>query len=269
MPHKTIQTFTEYTMDKLFVPLVIVSQIFAIAILVLLGIWTGVTLGGFAWDGSMKHFNFHPLLMVLGMVILNGDGILVFRLFPMFSKYTSKLIHLILQGIVVIMGGIALKAVFALVFAYQNANNWDNVHTVHSWVGFTTYLMFGLQWICGFLIFFFPKLSEDYRGAYMPLHRYFGVALFALAIVSAISGIQEEIMFHTQVPKGRKYNDRQLIGDIMGLVIVAFALIIGYLVTNKEYQRKEKSLENDDEKQPLAGTEMKQTSSGSIQAADP
>ncbi|XP_072027994.1 transmembrane ascorbate-dependent reductase CYB561-like [Amphiura filiformis] len=204
-------------MDKLFVPLVIVSQIFAIAILVLLGFWTGVTLGGFAWDGSIKHFNFHPLLMVLGMVILNGDGILVFRLFPMFSKSTSKLIHLILQGIVVIMGGIALKASFA----YLNANNKANVHTVHSWVGFTTYLMFGLQWICGFLIFFFPKLSEDYRGTYMPLHRYFGLALFALAIVSAISGIQETIMFHIEVPRGRKYNDRQLIGDIMGLVIVA------------------------------------------------
>ncbi len=59
----------------------------------------------------------------------------------MISKPTVKLLHLITQGIVVILGGIALKAVFA----YQNANGWANAHMIHSWVGFTTFLMFGLQ----------------------------------------------------------------------------------------------------------------------------
>ena len=61
-------------MDELFVPLVVLSQIFAIATLVLLGVWTGNVLGGFAWDGSMKQFNFHPLFMIIGLVIINGDG---------------------------------------------------------------------------------------------------------------------------------------------------------------------------------------------------
>ena len=61
-------------MDALFVPLVVLSQVFAVATLILLGVWTGNVLGGFAWDGSMKQFNFHPLFMIIGMVIINGDG---------------------------------------------------------------------------------------------------------------------------------------------------------------------------------------------------
>lgn len=30
--------------------------------------------GGFAWDGSSSMFNWHPVLMVTGMVVLYGAG---------------------------------------------------------------------------------------------------------------------------------------------------------------------------------------------------
>jgi cytochrome b-561 len=32
--------------------------------------------GGFAWDGSDKQFNYHPLFMVIGLVFLNAEGTL-------------------------------------------------------------------------------------------------------------------------------------------------------------------------------------------------
>ena len=42
---------------------------------VLAGIWTGHHLGGFAWQSDPKHqFNWHPLLMTLGMIYLYGNG---------------------------------------------------------------------------------------------------------------------------------------------------------------------------------------------------
>ena len=42
---------------------------------VLVGIWTGHHLGGFAWQSDPKHeFNWHPLLMTLGMIYLYGNG---------------------------------------------------------------------------------------------------------------------------------------------------------------------------------------------------
>ena len=40
---------------------------------VLTGVWMG-NYGGFAWDGSAKEFNYHPLCMVISMVFLNSEG---------------------------------------------------------------------------------------------------------------------------------------------------------------------------------------------------
>lgn len=36
--------------------------------------WNAVWRGGFAWDGSGKQFNWHPVLMVTGLVVLYGNG---------------------------------------------------------------------------------------------------------------------------------------------------------------------------------------------------
>ena len=42
---------------------------------VLVGIWTGHFLGGFAFKDDPEHqFNWHPLLMTLGLVFLYGNG---------------------------------------------------------------------------------------------------------------------------------------------------------------------------------------------------
>lgn len=219
-------------MENLFHTWVVVAQILALAIVILVAIFTGDVLHGFAWDGSMKQFNWHPLLMILGMIVINGDAILMFRLFPKLSKQTVKIIHLTLQGTVVILGAIAIAAVFG----YHNARGYANVHMVHSWIGIAQYVMFSLQWLLGFIIFFFPKLSEDYRVPFLPVHRYMGVALFAMATVAVISGIQEELMFHQ--PPDNKFTYEQLIGNFLGVAVVAFALVVGFLVTEDTYKRQ-------------------------------
>ncbi len=36
--------------------------------------WNYSYRGGFAWDGSFKQFNWHPVFMVTGMVVLYGNG---------------------------------------------------------------------------------------------------------------------------------------------------------------------------------------------------
>ena len=42
---------------------------------VLTGIWTGHYLGGFGWNDNPKtQFNWHPLLMVISMIYLYGNG---------------------------------------------------------------------------------------------------------------------------------------------------------------------------------------------------
>ena len=50
-------------------------QISGFIAVVLTGIWMGHYRGGFAWTSDPDHqFNWHPLLMMLGMVYLYGNG---------------------------------------------------------------------------------------------------------------------------------------------------------------------------------------------------
>lgn len=44
---------------------------------VMIGVWLNSYLGGFAWDGTSKEFNLHPLCMVCGIIFIYGEGMFV------------------------------------------------------------------------------------------------------------------------------------------------------------------------------------------------
>lgn len=58
----------------LFIVCVGAIQILGILAMVLTGVWMEKYLGGFAWDGSGKEFNYHPLCMIISMVFLYSEG---------------------------------------------------------------------------------------------------------------------------------------------------------------------------------------------------
>ena len=58
-----------------------VLQALGFVCIILVCIWTDKYLGGFAWDGSSKMFNWHPLLMVMGFVYFYGNGESMYTLF--------------------------------------------------------------------------------------------------------------------------------------------------------------------------------------------
>jgi cytochrome b-561 len=93
-------------------------------------------------------------------------AILAYRVFRDVKKLRVKILHGSLLALSFIFASIGLKAVF------DNHNFSDppkaNLYSLHSWVGLTAVILFGMQWVCGFVCFLFPKLSEDIRKAYMP-----------------------------------------------------------------------------------------------------
>ena len=57
-----------------FYLLVGITETVGILAVILVIIWMFHYRGGFAWDGSGKEFNYHPVFMVSGMVFLYGNG---------------------------------------------------------------------------------------------------------------------------------------------------------------------------------------------------
>lgn len=60
---------------RCFKSLYIFDVLISILIVVLFGVWTGVYLNGLGWSGTPSlQLNWHPLLMVIGFVFLQGNG---------------------------------------------------------------------------------------------------------------------------------------------------------------------------------------------------
>lgn len=142
-------------------------------------------------------------------------GILFYRMQRNVRKRQLKLTHAGIMLFIVLLIVIALVAVF-------DSHNLaptpiPNMYSLHSWVGLTTVILFccqvnlwnlidsvstgmcvnlfWLQWVAGCVSFLFPGLSASIRSSYMPLHVYFGVAVFVSAIASCLLGLNEKAFF--------------------------------------------------------------------------
>lgn len=175
--------------------LYIISQLVGVVAIVLMICWIGIHLGGFAWTSQPGvQFNWHPLLMTIGMIFLYGNSILVYRGFRFARKRPLKLAHASVHGTAFLFTVIALVAVF------DSHNLADppipNMYSLHSWVGLTAVLCFSMQYVVGFVMFLFPQFSDVVKETVMPFHVFFGVMGFVMSIGAALLGLSEKSFFH-------------------------------------------------------------------------
>lgn len=53
-----------------------------------------------------------------------------------------------------------------------------------------------MQWVAGFVSFLYPQIAGPMKITYMPIHVFFGLLAFVLAIIAALLGITEKAIFH-------------------------------------------------------------------------
>lgn len=147
-------------------------QLIGLALIVMMGVWVFVFLGGLSWSSTPGiQFNWHPLLMTIGMIFLYGNckdvtgnigsfgfgllntnnsvhfvsiiAILVYRGFRYVHKRNLKLTHASMFGaifLLTVIGGWA-------VFDSHNLHNppIPNLYSLHSWIGLSAIILFALQ----------------------------------------------------------------------------------------------------------------------------
>ncbi|KAK4484054.1 hypothetical protein RD792_011273 [Penstemon davidsonii] len=203
-------------------PVTIFAHMVAIAVTTLVLVWLLHFRGGFAFksDDKAKIFNLHPLLMVLGFVLISGEAIMAYKAVPSTRK-SQKLFHLILHFIALVAGIIGICAVFK----FHNELGIPNMYSLHSWLGMSTICLFGLQWLFSFFTFLYPGAKQSTRARLGPWHAVFGAVIFLMAILSSLTGLVEKFIF-----TGLRQNQEALIVNFTGLLIFLFAVSVGFSV---------------------------------------
>uniref|UniRef100_A0A7N4PFF2 Transmembrane ascorbate-dependent reductase CYB561 n=1 Tax=Sarcophilus harrisii TaxID=9305 RepID=A0A7N4PFF2_SARHA len=119
---------------------VALSQILGLTVVAVTGAWLGLYRGGLAWESSLQ-FNVHPLCMVIGMVFLQGDALLVYRVFRNETKRTTKILHGLLHIFALIIALVGLVAVFD----YHSKMNYADLYSLHSWCGLLIFILYFAQ----------------------------------------------------------------------------------------------------------------------------
>ncbi|XP_058510677.1 transmembrane ascorbate-dependent reductase CYB561 [Solea solea] len=217
---------------SVFAVLVGASQLLGLTAVVLTGVWMGKYHGGYAWDGSAQEFNLHPLCMVLGLVFLQGDAILVYRVFRNEAKRNIKILH----GIIHLLALIISIVGFVAVFDFHKAAKIPDMYSLHSWCGMITMVLFCLQWVMGLLFFLFPVASSQLRAVYLPVHVFCGLLLLVMAVGSSLLGITEKLLFSI-MPTYSLFPAEGVLANVLGIVLVCFGAVLGYLITKDDYRR--------------------------------
>ncbi|KAK5856843.1 hypothetical protein PBY51_008411 [Eleginops maclovinus] len=216
----------------MFAGMVGAAQVLGLASVVLTGVWMGHYRGGFAWDGSSYQFNVHPLCMVLGLVFLQGDAILVYRVFRNEAKRNVKILHGVIHLLALIVTVVGIVAVFD----FHRAAKIPDMYSLHSWCGMLTVALFCTQWVMGLMFFLFPVASSWLRASYLPVHVFCGLVLVVMSIGSSLLGITEKLLFsimssYSTLPA------EGVLANVLGLVLVLFGVILCYLITREEFRR--------------------------------
>ncbi|KAK3144146.1 hypothetical protein QOZ80_4AG0309330 [Eleusine coracana subsp. coracana] len=176
------------------------------AVLVLL--WCICFRGGLALEHEDKNliFNIHPVITLIGFVILGSEGIP--NLGPRHRQADAHhpprdrdcswcLRHLLRLQV------------------------WDdNLYSLHSWFGMTTIVLYAIQWVFGFVNFFFPGASPGVRRAALPWHVLLGIFVYVLALVTTELGFLEKLTFLEVFVDLNKYGVEAFLVNITGLVVM-------------------------------------------------
>ncbi|KAG0503714.1 hypothetical protein HPP92_003786 [Vanilla planifolia] len=153
------------------------------------------------------------LVMTLGFILVIGEAIMVYKTVPT-QKTVQKGIHMMLQLVAL---GLGILGIYAA-FKYHKENQIPNMYSLHSWLGICTISLFALQWVFGFVNFWFPGAPPTTRAMMLPVHTTAGVVIFLMAICTAETGFMEK-------GAGGPGPETTLI-NFSGLFILLFGLVV-------------------------------------------
>lgn len=204
-------------------PVTFAAHALAVIAAIMVLVWNISYRGGLAWEAENKNliFNLHPVLMLIGFVILGGEAIISYKSLPL-EKPVKKLIHLILHAIALALG------IWGICAAFKNHNESGipNLYSLHSWIGIGVISLYGFQWVYSFIVFFFPGGSPNLRSGLLPWHAILGLFVYILAVGNAALGFLEKLTFLESGAKLDKYGPEAFLVNFTAIVTILFGALV-------------------------------------------
>ncbi|EOA38503.1 hypothetical protein CARUB_v10010271mg [Capsella rubella] len=205
----------------------LVAHFFGILAVVLMLIWLlhyreGIEYGS---DNPFKVLNVHPFLMYCGFLFLVGQAMMTYKT-AYASHQVQKMVHGGLHLIGLVLGIVGICAAFR----FHDKLILKDMVSLHSWIGLTTFILFGLQWLFGAFTFLAPQSSSGTRTRMMPWHVLGGRALLYMGIVAALTGLMQRA---TTI--GQSTNAESRLINFLGLAILLFGVSVDFSVALGRY----------------------------------
>lgn len=206
-----------------------VAHFLAVVGAILVLVWVISFRGGLAWEATNKNliFNIHPLLMLIGFIIIGGQAIITYKTLPL-KKSDKKLIHLVLHAIALALGIIGIYTAFK----FHNESNIANLYSLHSWLGIGVISLYGIQWLYGFVVFFFPGGTPTLRRESLPWHVLFGIFVYILAVGTAALGYLEKLTF-LENSGLQKYGSEAFLVNFTAIVTILYGSFVIFTILSQ------------------------------------
>ncbi|CAN0876801.1 Probable transmembrane ascorbate ferrireductase 3 [Linum grandiflorum] len=194
------------------------AHVFGILGIILMLVWLLHFREGIEYDSDnpARVFNVHPFLMFCGFIFLVGQAMMAYKSVPA-SREAQKAVHMVLNLVGIALGITGICAAFR----FHDMVNAEDMYSLHSWIGLTTFCLVGLQWLLGFFTYMFPKASHGTRGNMMAWHISGGRALLYMAICAALTGLMEKY----SILRLQGYGEARLV-NFIGLCILLFGIFV-------------------------------------------
>ncbi|KAK7348883.1 hypothetical protein VNO80_23630 [Phaseolus coccineus] len=215
-------------------PLLFFARVAGLAVAVLVLIWALAFKSSFLTPSlsqqDLLYAVLHPLLMVIGFILLSGEAILVHRWLPG-SRGLKKLVHLWLQGVALACG------IFGIWTRFQGKDGIvANFYSLHSWMGLACVSLFAAQWFTGFLNFWHRGEVRRVRIRILPWHVFLGLYTYALAIATAETGLLEKITFLQTMRNVAKHSSESMVVNSLGLTLALLSAFVILAAVSPKYQ---------------------------------
>ncbi|CAD6244959.1 unnamed protein product [Miscanthus lutarioriparius] len=173
-------------------------------------------------ESKLPLFNVHPVLMLIGLVALNGEALFSSYKTVPGTKKLKKLVHLAVQFLAMFLSLIGLWAVWK----FHDERKIDHLYTLHSWLGLACFIFFSLQWAAGFWTFWYPGGSRSGRAFLLPWHVFFGIFIYVLAIATSVTGLLEKSIFMQSAKMIERFSTEAMFMNSLAMLLVLLSGLV-------------------------------------------